>query len=293
MMKVGVSSYSYSRLLRGGEMTLLQAIAKTAEIGFDAIEFSGINHPEGETPASYAPTVRKACDDAGLPIASYTVGADFLNGSGGDLKAEIERVKAEVDIAAVLGAPTMRHDATRGFAAGHRGPRGFGDAIPRLAEGIRAVTEYAQGLGVKTTVENHGYFCQDSVRVEALINAVGHANFGALIDIGNFMCADEDPAQAVGVMAPYCFHLHAKDFHWKSGMGVDPGAGWFRTRAKNYLRGAIIGHGEAPVLQCLKIMKDAGYDGICSIEFEGIEDVIKGIEMGYANLRRFIQMVEG
>jgi len=292
MMKVGVSSYSYSRLLGQGKMTLMETITESAKIGFDAIEFSGLHLPEGETPLGFAPKVKDACAAAGLSVASYTVGADFINGSGGDLAAEVKRVKGEVDIAHALGVTCMRHDATRGYTPDHKGPRGFADAIPRLADGIRQVTAYAQDKGVRTTVENHGYFCQDSARVEALINAVNHPNFGALIDIGNFMCADEDPAQAVGVMAPYCFHLHAKDFHWKPGTAVEPGPGWFKTRAGNYLRGAVIGHGEVPIVQCLRIMKASGYDGVCSIEFEGIEDVLTGIRMGYENLRRYIALAD-
>jgi hypothetical protein len=43
-------------------------------------------------------------------------------------------------------------------------------------------------------VENHGFFCQDSERVEKLITQVGKENFGALVDIGNFLCVDESPA---------------------------------------------------------------------------------------------------
>ena len=48
------------------------------------------------------------------------------------------------------------------------------------------------GLGLsiaQTMIENHGYFCQDSDRVERIITGVSHKNFGALIDIGNFLCA--------------------------------------------------------------------------------------------------------
>ena len=136
--------------------------------------------------------------------------------------------------------------------------------------------------------ENHGYFAQDSVRVEKIINAVANPNFGALVDIGNFMCADENPNMAVGVMAPYAKHVHAKDFHFKSGMEVNPGSGWFQTRAGNYIRGAIIGHGNANVAQSLGTLKHSGYDGFVSIEFEGMEDNLKGISVGLENLKRFI-----
>lgn len=287
-MKLGVSSYSFSQLVKAGAMGQLDIIPKTKEMGFDVIEFSTLTLPPGETPLSFAPRIREACDRVGLPVANYTIGADFLNGSNGDWKAEVERLKDEVRVAKILGAPGMRHDATRGFLAPHKGPRGFDDALPVLVKGCRAVTEFAADLGIRTMVENHGFFCQDSERVEKLANGVNHPNFGLLADMGNFLCADENPAEALGRVMPYAIHVHAKDFHIKPGSGANPGKGWFRSRAGNYLRGSIIGHGDVPIAQCLGIMKRAGYDGVLSIEFEGLEDPLKGIAMGLENLRRYV-----
>jgi len=287
-MKLGVSSYSFSKLFGSGFQSILEIIPKTREMGFEVIEFSSLWLPKGETPLSFAPRIREACDRAGLPIANYTIGADFLNGSGGDWKAEVERLKDEVRAAQILGCPGMRHDATRGFLPAHRGPRGFEDALPALIRGCRAVTEFAADLGIRTMVENHGFFCQDSERVEKLANGVNHPNFGLLVDMGNFLCADDDPAKALGRVMPYAFHVHAKDFHIKPGSGPNPGQGWFRSRAGAYLRGAIIGHGNVPIPQCLGIMKRAGYDGVLSIEFEGLEDPLKGIAMGLENLKRYV-----
>lgn len=62
------------------------------------------------------------------------------------------------------------------------------------------MTAYAAEKGIKTAVENHGTFCQDSDRVELLVNTVAHDNFGLLVDMGNFLCADENPAAAVGAL---------------------------------------------------------------------------------------------
>ena len=207
----------------------------------------------------------------------------------GDLAAEIARVQAEVDIAAILGVPGMRHDASGGWPTDHPGPRSFEAALPRLAEGCRGVTGYAAAKGIKTMVENHGFFCQESLRVEQLVTAVNHPNFGLLIDIGNFLCADDDPAVAVGRLLPYALHCHAKDFHVKPGTEAHPGRGWFESRAGNYLRGAIIGHGNVPLAQCLRVMHRAGYKGVLSIEFEGMEDVLPALEIGHENLRRLVQ----
>ena len=292
-MKPCVSTYSYWRLVLNGSMSQLAVIEKIKEMGFPAIEFAVLVLPPGETPLSFAPRLKAECDRVGLEAVNYAVGADFLNGSGGDWKAEAERLKDEVRAARVMGAPAMRHDASSGFPAGHKGARGFDDALPILVKGCRAVTEFAADLGIRTMVENHGFFCQDSERLERLVNGVGHPNFGALVDVGNFLCVDEDPARAVGRLMPYAFHLHVKDFHVKPGTAPNPGNGWFQSRGGDYLRGAIIGHGDVPVAQCLRIAKRAGYDGAVSIEFEGLEDPLTGIAIGRENLARFIEEALG
>lgn len=291
-MKIGVSSYSFSRLVRSGAMREAEIPQKAKEMGFDVVEFSTLSPPSGVLLEVHADRLREACEAAGLPVANYTIGADFLNGSNGELAAEIERVRREVDIARRLGAVGMRHDASRGFAAEHRGPKSFEAALPRLAEGCRGVAEYAAGFGIRTMVENHGYFCQDSERVEKLACAVAHPNFGLLIDMGNFICVDENPAVAVGRLMPYAFHCHAKDFHLKSGMQPFPGDGWNVSRGGGYWRGAIIGHGDVPIRQCLRVMRRAGYDGVLSIEFEGMEEPLQGIALGQKNLRRFLAEVD-
>lgn len=291
-MKIGISSYSYSRLMREGKMTLFDVIDSAKETGFDVIEFSGLHLPEGETAKSFAPKVKEKCKEVGIEVANYPIGADFLYGSDGDFKKEIERVKGEVDIAAALGSPIMRHDTTRGFKYGDKNTKSFDKVLPFLADCCREITEYAQTKGVKTSVENHGQFCQDSERVEKLVNEVNHPNFGLLVDVGNFICADEDPAVALGRLMPYAFHVHFKDFHMKPGTSINPGEGWGTSRAHNYFRGAIIGHGDVPVVQCIRILKEQKYDGVLSIEFEGIEENLLGIKIGFENLKRYIEEVK-
>lgn len=290
-MKVGVSSYSFSRLVGTGVMTQLDVIAEAKEMGFDVIEFSTFCLPEGETPLTFAPRVRDECERIGIGVVSYTIGADFINGSNGNWRAEVERLKDEVRVASILGVSVMRHDVSSGFPVGYRGKKGFGDALDTLVRGCREVTEFASDLGVRTMVENHGFFCQDSERVEMLVNGVNNENFGVLLDIGNFLCVDEDPAQAVGRLVPYTFHVHVKDFHVKHGTCPAPGEGWFQSRGGNYLRGAIIGHGNVPILQCLRILKRTGYDDVVSIEFEGMEDSLTGIRIGLDNLRAYLQCI--
>ncbi len=282
-MKISVSSYSFDKLLFTGKMTQFDCIAKAKEIGFDAIEFVDILAPDGVSKENYAKILSEECKRLNMPVSSFTFGADFLKGSGGNAHTEIERVKKMVDIAAILGADLVRHDATTGDG------RSFDTILPIIAHACSEVTIYAALKGIRTTVENHGYFCQDSDRVEKLYNAVGNANFGLLADMGNFLCADEAPEKAFGKIAPYTFYAHAKDFHVKSAMLPDPGEGFFKSRSGNYLRGAIIGHGDVPVLHCIRALKNAGFDGYIAIEFEGMEETINAITIGYNNLKRYIR----
>ncbi len=288
-MQIAVSTYSFQSLIDGGQMSQFDSIDKAKEMGFEGVEIMGLYHDPQESDRDYAARLGEHCRALGMPVVSYTVGANLLCEDDAQLNAEIERLRAQIDLAVLLGAPRMRHDAAWGFGSLARHGRGFDQVVNGLADACREVTDYAAGKGVETMVENHGYFCQDSRRVEKLINAVGRDNFGALCDIGNFLCADETPAEAAGRLAPYVKYVHCKDFHFRSGDWDDPGEGFLRTRGGNFIRGAILGHGNVPVRRCLRALHDGGYDGWLGIEFEGIEERFYAIGLSLANLRRTLE----
>lgn len=285
-MKIGVSSYSFQQLISSGEETQLSIISKAKELGFDGIEFIDLDPPEGTTEEEYAKQLKAESERVDLPIIAYTISANLLSDKG--LEAEIERVCKKIDVAEMLGAKCLRHDAAWSMPTETKCCQGFEQILPILVEGCSRITEYAAKKGITTMIENHGFFCQDSERVEKIVNGVANPNFGVLIDIGNFCCADEESNKAVGRLAPYAKHVHAKDFHIKSGNGLNPGKGFFKSRGGNYLRGSIIGHGDIPVYQCIQILKASGYDGWISVEFEGMEKCIDGITVGFENLKGMI-----
>ncbi|HOO26470.1 MAG TPA: sugar phosphate isomerase/epimerase family protein [Clostridiales bacterium] len=285
-MKTCVSSYSFNNLLRSGEYDQLSLMKKVKDMGFDAIEFTDLNPPKGIGIEDFAKQIREESEKINLPVANYTIGGEFLNCES--LDAEVERLHRCVDIAQILGASGMRHDATGGFKGVDRTYKGFDQALRVLVEGCRRVTDYATEKGIVTMVENHGFFCQDSLRVESLVTGVGKENFGVLLDMGNFLCVDEAPELACSLLAPFVKHVHCKDFHVKSGNEPNPGEGFFMSRGGNYLRGAIVGHGNVPVKQCLAVVAREGYKGYVSIEFEGMEENIKAMEIGLDNLKSYI-----
>lgn len=286
-MKISVSSYSFNQYIRQGKMTQFDTVAKAKELGFEAIEFIDIDGaPNLELQKENARKIRAEADRLGMEINAYTIGASLYKDTQEEMDAEVERLKGQLEVAAILGAKVMRHDVC--WQLGKTGnSRSFDLMLPTIAENARKVTAYAETLGIKTCSENHGYIAQDSDRVERLFNAVNHDNYGLLVDMGNFLCVDEDPAKAVSRVAPYAVHVHAKDMLYRTTNET----GWGMTRGCNYFKGTVVGEGDVPVLKCLQILKRAGYDGFVSIEFEGADDCINGISRGLANLTKFISLL--
>ena len=281
-MKLGVSSYSFRKYQKATGCSNVDLCDKAKELGFDGIEFIDL---KADDVLSEAEAIRAHCKEIGLPIVAYTIGANLMTD---DLPAEVERLKGCVDVAAALGAPVMRHDV----ASKLKEIEGYTwqDAIRDMAPAIREVTLYAASKGVRTCSENHGKLFQDSERVEALIKAVGCDNYGWLVDMGNFLCVDEDPLSAVRRAAPYAVHTHAKDFLYHIVKdGTPKPEGYFETRNGNLLRGTVVGHGVVPVPACVKALRDAGYDGWLSLEFEGMEENLPALTSGLTYLRKVVQ----
>ena len=289
-MKLSVSSYSFQQYIKAGKMTLLDTVEKAAELGFAGIEF--IDLPKElphEQRLSLAAELRERVAKCGLSMVAYTVAANLWQPSEAARRAEIERLFGEVEIAAALGAPVMRHDLVWRLDAAGTG-RSFLGMMPQLAVSVREIADYAAKRGVKTCSENHGLIAQDSTRMEAFAALVDHDNYGLLVDMGNFLCVDEDPVTAVSRVAGFAVHVHAKDMRICS-PDTDGGVGIIKTRGMNGLKPTAIGEGSVPVARCIAILKKAGYDGWLSLEYEGREDCIAGITRSIAALRSYPETI--
>jgi sugar phosphate isomerase/epimerase len=270
-------------------MTQLDAVVKAKELGFDAIEFTDLMKDTLEEQLEYAKEIRAKADEVGIDICAYALGANLYQGSDEKNAAEVERLKGQLNVAKVLGAPVVRHDVCYREKDENGKVTSFGKMLPTIAKNARAVTEYAATRGIKTCTENHGFIAQDADRVEALYNAVDHENYGLLIDIGNFACADECSVKAVSRLAPYAIHVHAKDFHiYPFGESAPEGIKSFTSRGLKTLAGCAIGDGDIPTKQCIAILKKAGYDSYLTVEYEGSEDCIEGIKKGLAALKSYV-----
>ncbi len=269
-MKISVSSYSFATYQRttGRGYEDICRIAK--EMGYDGIEFTELQPNTVET----ARKIRAYCDSIGLPIVCYSVGANFVRFFP---KKTVKMLKKQVDIAAALGVPVMRHDVCYILAPG----KSWQVAADKMAPYIREVADYAQSKGVRTCTENHGFIFQEPERMKYLMEKVDHNNYRWLCDVGNFLCVGAEPLSAVQIAAPYTIHVHAKDFF----RSEDPIKEGFRAADGNYLLGTVIGSGVVPVKDCLAYLKESGYDGYVSVEFEGKEDNLPALQSALSYLR--------
>jgi sugar phosphate isomerase/epimerase len=286
-MKIGLSTYSLLNAIESGEMTVLDAIEWIKDNGGEHMEivpygFSLIDNPD------LADAVREKAKSVGIDLSNYSMPANFVQETREAFEEEVERVKRHVDLVHRLGIRHMRHDVTafsikpEETTIGH-----FEKHLHLIVEGSRRIAEYAERYGITTTIENHGFCVQASDRVQRVLLEVNRPNFKTTLDIGNFLCVDEQPVIGVMKNLPYASLIHVKDFYYRPFDEHPGGGGWIRTTNGNWLRGAIVGHGDLPIRKIIKLIKASGFDGYMTVEFEGMEDCREGSRIGMENLRRF------
>ncbi|CAM3709536.1 MULTISPECIES: sugar phosphate isomerase/epimerase family protein [Paenibacillus] len=285
-MKFGVSTYSLLPAIRSGEMSIMDVIDWIADNGGEHMEIVPYGFTlEGDD--ELADAVRTRAEAAGIHLSNYSMPANFVQESKEAFDAEMERVKRHVDTVHRLGIKHMRHDVTAFTLPPEKtGIDYVEDHIEQIVNGCRQIADYAARYGITTTIENHGVSVQASDRVQRVLMAVDRPNFKTTLDIGNFLCVDEQPLVGVKRNLPYASLIHVKDFYYRP-YDQDPGGGrWFRTSHGNYLRGAIFGQGDLDVRRILRLIKESGYDGFITLEFEGMEDCREGTRLGLENLKK-------
>lgn len=285
-MKVGLSTYSLVKELREGTMTVLDVIQWIADNGGEHMEIV----PYGFTVVDnieLADQIKEKAQSVGIELSAYSMPANFVQATQEAFDEEVARIKQHVDIVHRLGIKILRHDVTAfSLPPEDMTIHYFEHHFSKLVEGSKQIADYAAQFGITTTIENHGFNVQSSDRVQRVIHAVNRNNFKSTLDVGNFLCADEDPLVGVKKNMKYAATVHFKDFYIRPYYENPGGGEWFRTVNENYLRGAIVGHGDINIREIMKLVKNSGYDGYLTIEFEGMEDCKVGSKIGMDNVRR-------
>lgn len=294
-MKFGVSIYSISRKIMNGEMTAEKAVEWLCGIGAEVIELVpfGIDMVSNK---QLAPALKKIALDNGSEIKNYSLNANFLQLRQPDYDAEYERVVRHIDVAGELELTTMRIDAS-GY---RRKPEdntmeNFMFDLPTIVDTYNNLCEYAAQYNLNILLENHGFHINGSDRVGMVLSSVNAQNFGHQLDVGNFLCVDENPEVATKKLISKAVTIHMKDFYIRD-EDADPGdatqfdcsGAWFRSQHMAYLRGSILGQGDMNMKKIGGIIKNSVFEGNIYLEYEGMEDCFYGTKVGFDNMKQFI-----
>jgi len=273
-MKVAVSHYSYFAAHRDGRLTIGQFIEEVAKIGADGVELLS---PLYKDAAADKAEAKAALESTGLVCPIFSVSNNFAQLDPAERAAHLDRIKFGVDEAVDFGAPVVRvfaGDIAEGIT--------YDQARAWIVEGLRAAAEYAGQAGIRLALENHGHLAGRGEQVVNLINDVGHEALGANPDFGNFILVDELPVEAVRAIAPHALMAHAKDFR--------PAAEGFRSISGRTFQGTVVGEGEVPVGTCIRELKNAGFEGWISVEYEGVDDCMVAVPRSVTNLKSLISL---
>jgi len=256
-MKLACSSESYVKEIAAGRVTLPAWFRLAAEdLGLGAVELED-KHVGAPTPDRLV-ELRAAADRNGLEIVNIA----FMNNFGlaDDVRRRDEQRRTTAWMAASkqLGSRFLRTFA--GWPEGDRLARWQ----PMIAS-LRAVAAEAERLGVRLVMENHnhGGFVQTAADVQAILDAVRSPALGLLLDTGNFL----DGHASIERTATLAWHVHAKF-----------------TKVLPDGRDARVDH-----VTALGLLREAGYGGYVSVEYEGDEPGTTAVPRALAHLREVLR----
>lgn len=114
------------------------------------------------------------------------------------------------------------------------------------------VVARAEELGLTLVHENcAGWAGQGPEQSLELFAAIDSPHLRAVFDMGNCVAYGQDPVTFVRAVVDRVEHVHVKD----AVIGVDGSAEF-----------VVPGEGDAAVLECLRVLSEAGYDGVFALE---------------------------
>jgi sugar phosphate isomerase/epimerase len=148
-----------------------------------------------------------------LDISGTGVRNDFVTADKAVRAAGVQLVKEWIEVAAQLGAPTIRL-----FADSQSPFKIWQDASGNaaretvetwMAENLHECAEHAQKFGVLIAVQNHADFIATGEQHLSLLKRVNHEWCAALVDTGKY--TTEDPYKDIEMMAPYAVNWQIKE----------------------------------------------------------------------------------
>lgn len=248
-MKLGVST------LGCPDWTLDEILTRLPGYGYEGVELRGLGPdldltqaPAFATPAAIART-RRAFADAGLAICGLDTSCAFAAPDPAARAKNLDEGRRALDLAAALGAPTIRV-----FGGGIPSESERPEAAKRVASALAELGDHAaQTEAVRVVLETHDAFSTGAQAAEVLRQA-DHPHVKALWDLHHPYRQGEAPAETFRALGPYVEQTHVKD--------SQPDGTY-----------CLLGEGDVPIREMLRLLKNGdekggGYDGWINLEWE-------------------------
>jgi sugar phosphate isomerase/epimerase len=260
-MKLSVSMWSVVQAVRAGRIDLpgfIDFVANQSVGGVELLDYFW------QDEAAEIPAIKRRVKDAGLTLAVYSIGNDFFQPDAEARARVLAELHHGVDVANQLEV-----DRVRVFSGNAKAGYELAAGLSWLIDGLAAGAAYAQARGVTLALENHGLMAGRSDQVRQIIETVNSPALRANLDTGNFLLVGQNPTEAARDLADLVALVHLKDFrrahpdettHVYTGLD---GLGY---------TGAIVGQGQVDLPAIIAILRQTGYAGWLSLEFEGSQD---------------------
>ncbi len=280
-MKVAVSIRSFAYSFYREEMDMEKFIWKAKELGADAVELYSFYWRDRNAEIG---RVKAALKETGMPVCTWAVWNNFANPDPAQRKEALNRVCNGIEEAVNLNC-----DVVRVLIGAVADGVSFRTAFDWIMSGLAEAVQYAAAYGVVLALENHGFLAGRAEQVEEIIRTMSSPLLGANIDTGNFLLVNQSPEEAVRKLAPFAVSVHLKDYK-EVPLGYQ-GDACFAMDGRKYA-GTVIGEGDASILACLKALKEAGYQGYLSIEYDGDKDPSEAVSKSIAYTRSALASLE-
>lgn len=251
------------------KISLTEALQRLKALGITHMEVS-VNNLLGREDE-----VGRELSFVGMEISSIPVWFDF----GRD--ADVDRQSGPVlEAARYLGAKRIL--AIPGFFQEGDSPEEKNRQMESMARCLNRLAEKAAGFGVSLVMEDY-----DSL-LAPFSTAAGLEYFlercpglSCCFDTGNFRFAGEDAEEAYARLRGRISHVHLKD------RAFSPRWGEYAVTAADgqLLYPAPVGKGEVPIAGILSRLLEDGYEGVCTIEHYGAQNMGAALEESAGWLR--------
>jgi len=256
------------------EWSFAEMISHGTAAGFDGVE---IRLVERETDllsvpalaASGLPQRRRELQDAGFVVSGLASSVAFDSPDSTERKHQLVVGRAYLDLAAELNAGFVRV-----FGDVIREETGREATVQQVAEGLNKLGDYAATLELQVIIETHGDYSQSDLVAETM-DLVPSPSVGVLWDTHHpWRFHDEPLERTYSRFKDRVMHTHWKDSISRPPVHEDSGQHDAAQQAHALMSGhrhadyVLFGGGDFPILDCLALLKDGGYDGWYSYEWE-------------------------